>query len=191
MNKNSSIVIIGGVIVAITIIVGLYGFQEKEAEKDSDEEIEIAGYDPTDATMDKKLEEVKNAKDGNYFQPAPGEWIRSGPFEIDRLKYRLGDKVFLRVGELHPDEKGQIAFLKQTNDTHYTVFQTIPFDGQSKAAFNYYTDIKLSVPLQLCTLDDVLGEWTVVFRGTDHPNIKFEVTNEFVPGQEGRFESVC
>ena len=85
-------------------------------------------------------------------------------------------KFFLRIGGLDTNEKGQIAFVKQSNETHYTVYQTIPFDGSKKIEFNYYTDIKLSKVLGLCSVEDILGEWTVVFRGTNYQNLKFEVT---------------
>jgi len=126
------------------------------------------------------------------FNPAPREWQTSGPFQIDRSQYLLGEKVFLVTGNLDTDEKGQVAFLKQTNETHYKVIQTIPFDGTKKPVFNYYTDIKLNRVLGLCSIDDILGEWTVVFRGTNYPNLKFTVINETIPGEEYAFTTpVC
>jgi len=65
----------------------------------------------------------------------------------------------------------------------------MPFDGTQKTAFNYYLDVKLSKTLGICTIEDITrGEWTVVFRGTDHPNIKFKFIDEFIPGEEDSFE---
>jgi hypothetical protein len=50
----------------------------------------------------------------------------------------------------------------------------------------------LNRSLGLCSVDDILGEWTVVFRGTDYPNIKFEIINEILPGEEDSFtKPVC
>ena len=104
----------------------------------------------------------------------------------------IGEKVFLRIGGLNTNEKGQISFLKQSNETHYSVYQTIPFDGNKKHAFNYYTDTKLSKNLGLCTVDDVIGEWTVVFRGTDYENLEFKIIDEILPGEEDSFDiPVC
>ncbi len=89
------------------------------------------------------------------------------------------------------DEKGQIAFLRPLNETHYSVYQTIPFDGAKKPAFNFYIQPALSPVFEICTMDDLVGEWTVVFRGTSHSNLKFEVTNEILPGEEDSYVPVC
>ena len=37
------------------------------------------------------------------FKPLPKEWQSSGPFEIDRSKYAIGEKIFLLVHELKFD----------------------------------------------------------------------------------------
>ena len=49
----------------------------------------------------------------------------------------MGEKVFLRIGGLDQNDKGQLSFLKQPNTTHYPVFTTIPFDGNTNNQFNY------------------------------------------------------
>ena len=48
--------------------------------------------------------------------PPPRVWQSSGPFEIDRTKYLIGEKIFIRIGELDTNEKGQIAFLRPLNE---------------------------------------------------------------------------
>lgn len=142
--------------------------------------------------IDKKLDEIKKKASENSYTPAPREWITSGPFQIDRSEYLMGEKIFIRIGGLDVNEKGQVAFLKQSNETHYTVYQTIPFDGNKKNTFNYYTDIKLNQRLGLCSVDDILGEWEVVFRGTNYPNITFEIVNEILSGEEDSFTTpIC
>ena len=142
--------------------------------------------------IDKKLDEIERKASENYYEPAPREWITSGPFQIDRSKYVIGESVFVTIGGLDPNEKGQIAFLRTLNETHYTVYQTIPFDGEKKNAFNYYVTIRLSQQLGICSIEDMLGEWTVVFRGTNYPNIKFEIIDKMLPGEEDSYEeSVC
>jgi len=184
---------IGIAIIIVGIIVGIITISNQESEiSKSNEEINLENKTSEDLIIDEKLNEIEKNADENYYIPLPREWIESGPFQIDRSKYVLGEKVFLRIGGLDVNEKGQIAFLKQTNETHYTIFQTIPFDGNNKNAFNYYTDIKLSKALGLCSVDDILGEWTVVFRGTNYPNIKFEIINSTLPGEEKIFSTpVC
>jgi len=194
--KYSSVLIVGGIGMVILIAI-LYNNQEPQMIEQEIIESKDLEFNFNDSKMkevldiDKKLDEIEKRADENDFSPAPREWITSGPFQIDRSKYLIGEKIFLRIGALDPHEKGQIAFLKQTNETHYTVFQTIPFDGATKSAFNYYTDIKLISSLGLCSIDDIVGEWTVVFRGTEYKNIKFNILNEILPGEEESFEPVC
>ena len=125
-------------------------------------------------------------------KPKPREWIRSGPFTIDRSEYVLGEKIFVRIGGLEYEEKGQIVFLRPLNNTHYSVYLTIPFDGANKSAFNYYLEPQLSKNRELCTAEDFIGDWRVVFRGTDYPNLEFRITEEILPGEEDDYQiSVC
>ena len=122
------------------------------------------------------------------------DWPTSGPFQIDRSEYYIGEKIFIRINDYDPNEKGQIVFLRPLNDTHYSVFQTIPFDGMNKPAFNFYTEPRLSDlnQVKFVLYEDIIGEWTVVFRGTNYPNINFEVVDEILPGEEDSFEDpVC
>lgn len=125
------------------------------------------------------------------YAPQERVWQRSGPFEIDREEYVLGEKIFVRISELGPSEKGQIAFMRPLNQTHYSVYITIPFDAQNKPEFNYYVDPQVSRTKGICTADDLVGEWAVVFRGTDHPSLKFEITDRVLPGSEEHFAPVC
>lgn len=188
MKKNSSLIIFGVIGIVIILIIGLYTNQDSKINEIKEPE----KYDTGNEIIDEKLYEITKDANANDFKPAPREWITSGPFQIDRSQYLIGEKVFLRIGALEVNEKGQIAFLKLSNETHYTVYQTIPFDGSTKNAFNFYTDIKLSKTLGLCSVDDILGEWTVVFRGTDYSNLKFNIINQTLPGEENLFNSpVC
>jgi len=193
MKKNFSMAIAGGIgITIIILIVLLYNNQEAEITK-IDEPIEIEfGNDISEVPeIQEKLENIEKKADENYYEPPPREWQTSGPFQIDRFKYLIGEKIFLVIGDLGLDEKGQIAFLRPMNITHVAVWQTIPFDGMKKSAFNFYTQPSLTEALQICTVDDLIGDWTVVFRGTDYPNLKFKIINKILPGDEESYVPVC
>ena len=97
----------------------------------------------------------------------------------------------MRIGELSVDEKGQIAFLRPLNSTHYSVYFTIPFDGTDKGTFNYYLQPSLSRNQGFCTVDDFIGDWRVVFRGTNYPNLEFKITEDILPGDKDDYEPVC
>jgi hypothetical protein len=189
MNKG----VIIGVPIAIAIIVGIIAITMMPEGDSNGIEVE--------ATFDKeinpentpevieKLDEIEKIADENQYEVLPREWQTSGPFQLDRSQYALGEKIFLRIGGLDFQEKGQVAVMRPLNDTHYSVYLTIPFDGANKDAFNYYLDPQLSKTRGLCSLDDVLGKWALVFRGTNYSNLNFEMINKTVPGTD--WEPVC
>lgn len=178
-----------GVIIIIVGIIIIYN-QESEITKSIDE-VDFENKTLENQIIDERLDEIeKNAMENNY-SPEPREWITSGPFQIDRSEYRLGEKIFIRIGGLDISEKGQIAFLRPLNETHYSVYQTIPFDGKHKNAFNYYVSPGLSSILPICTAEEIVGDWVVVFRGTEYPNINFKIINQTIPGDEKLFEPIC
>ena len=127
----------------------------------------------------------------NKYYPQEREWQTSGPFQIDRKQYAVGEKIFLIIGGLNANEKGQIAVMRPLNATHYSVYLTIPFDGTVKRDFNNYLEPKISKIRGICSVDDIIGKWVMVFRGTDYPNLYFEITKEkgFVKGTD--IEPVC
>jgi len=44
----------------------------------------------------------------------------------------------------------------------------------------------------ICSKEDLLGNWTVVFQGTDYNNLKFEIVDRYIPGEEENYEKpVC
>lgn len=139
--------------------------------------------------IQKKLDEIEKINLENKYSPKEREWQTSGPFQIDRKQYAIGEKIFLIIGGLNADEKGQITFMRPLNATHYSVYLSIPFDGAAKPEFNYYLEPKLSKASGICSVDDISGKWAVIFRGTDYPNLYFEITKDVVPGTDK--ESVC
>ena len=175
-------------IVGIIVIVN----QEPNVIKDKDAtDIELQSDYDISPKIQERLDDIEKKKLENKYLPEDREWITSGPFQIDRSKYILGEKIFLRIGGLEPDEKGKVVFLRPLNSTHYTVFITIPFDGTDKPAFNYYVEPQLSKTKGYCTVDDFIGDWRVVFRGTDYPNLEFEITKQILPGSESSFQPIC
>ena len=184
--------IIVGIPVAIAIIIGVLTVaamsedsDRMEVEDTFDKEIR-----PEDNPLvEEKLEDIEKIASNSTYEPLPREWQASGPFQIDRSQYSLGEKIFMRIGGLQFQEKGQVAVMRPLNDTHYSVYLTVPFDGAKKEQFNYYLDPQLSKARGLCSVDDVLGKWALVFRGTDYPNLNFEIINKTVPGTD--WDPVC
>ena len=106
MNKNIVIPIAIGIAIIIVGIIVVYN-QESEISKPNDE-INLQNKTSENPIINEKLNEIEEKAEENYFKPAPRDWQTSGPFQIDRIKYLMGEKVFLRIGGLDENEKGQI-----------------------------------------------------------------------------------
>ncbi len=132
--------------------------------------------------IQEKLDEIQKIANETDYKPLPREWITSGPFQLDRSEYAIGEKIFVRISGLEFDAKGEVAVLRALNATHSSVYLTIPFDGAEKAGFNYYVEPQISKINELCSIDDIIGKWSMVFRGTNYPSLDFEITERIVPG---------
>jgi len=187
-----------GVMVGIVAVIGVlsilgivFAFNESETMEVEDTLDRELVPEETTPEVQEKINEIEKINLENEYSPKDREWITSGPFQIDRSEYVLGEKIFLRIGGLGFEEKGEVAFLRPLNSTHYSVYWTIPFDGTDKPAFNYYLQPQLSKKLGYCTVEDFVGDWRVVFRGTDYPNLEFKITEDILPGDEDDYEPVC
>ena len=132
-------------------------------------------------------EEMDNYRDEND----DTKWISSGPFAIDRTEYLLGHKIFLIANELNQNDKGNIKIVKINSDSSEKIFKTYRFDGMKKQSFNIYFSPYLSEINNVCSAEDVIGNYKVIFEGTDYENIKLKIINKYLPGSEYRFEPVC
>jgi len=172
MTRVKTFGIVSGIIVAVVAIISVSVLVPQNNESDLENEIGIEITSP------------------EVYVPPKNEWITSGPFQIDRSWYMLGDAVFLRVHGLSAGEKGEIAFLKLMNETHYQVFTSKKFDGSVSSDFNFYFRPDLSVSLGICTKDDLVGKWKVVFRGVPYESINFEFIDKILPGMEKIYDDV-
>jgi hypothetical protein len=191
MNSKIIIPIIVGIIIAIVGIIAITNQESTTMEVEDTLDKELRSNEEITSQVQEKLDEIEKINLENEYSPKDREWITSGPFQIDRSEYVLGEKIFLRIGGLNYDEKGEAAFLRPLNSTHYSVYLTVPFDGSDKSAFNYYLQPQLTKTRGFCTVDDFIGDWRVVFRGTDYPNLEFKITKDILPGDEKDFVPVC
>ena len=194
MKLNVLVVIAVGIGILAVISVLLISSQESDvAEVEDTLDREIRPVEGEVPEITDKLNEIERVADENKtWKPKDREWQTSGPFQIDRKEYILGEKIFLRVGSLGLDEKGQVAFLRPLNETTYKVYLTVPFDGAKKEGFNYYIEPKPTKFQGICSKDDIIGKWAVVFRGSNYPNLNFEIIDQILPGDDDIFnEVVC
>ncbi|MGY5152466.1 MAG: hypothetical protein ACW9XA_09400 [Candidatus Nitrosopumilus sp. bin_6a] len=191
MNNKIIIPIIIGIVI---IIIGFIGITNQKSDIMEVEDTLNKELDPASEIspeIQEKLENIEKKKLENEYSPKDREWITSGPFQIDRSEYLLGEKIFLRIGGLGLDEIGQVLFLRPLNSTHYENYLSIPFDGSNKPSFNYYLQPQLSKAQKYCVPEDFIGDWKVVFKGTNYPNLEFKITKDILPGDEDDFQPVC
>ena len=185
---NKNIVISISVIIIIAIIAysltQIATIEEENTSylKDSDE---ITGM------LEKiKQDKIKNDNSDDPYKPKDREWIQSGPFLIDRSEYVLGEKIFVNVGNLPENIKGEMIFVKYINSTHHQPYKTIGFDG-SLQQNNFYLGVYPSLSRGFCTADSLIGEWELIFQGVPIESLKFKFVNQILPGMEEYFRPVC
>ena len=142
-------------------------------------------------------EEMDNYRDEND----DTKWISSGPFAIDRTEYLLGHKIFLIAQDVNPNDKGSIKLVKMNeyenikeraeNQGIGKVIKTFSFNGEKSTEFNIYFSLNLSIISDICSVEDIVGNYEIIFEGTNYKNIKLKVLNQYLPGTEVMFEPVC
>ena len=142
--------------------------------------IMIAGalilFSPNDETSKNKIEK---------------KWIKSGPFEIDKDQYNIGEKIFLSTKDILSEDNGSVQFLRPINDTHHKSYIKVPFDGREKTQFNYYFEPQLNQFSGICSMDDIAGNWIVKFVGTEYGDINFKILNQTSSWDDRTFEPIC
>jgi len=131
----------------------------------------------------------------------------SGPFQIEKYQYYLGEKIFMNAVDISADEKGEIVFFRPAPDGVNKVpkeYEGIPgelistkvkyigiqFDGKDKQNFNKYFEPRFNEWKGICSTDDLVGEWVMAFSGTQYEPIHFTVLNYTMPGDTRTFETL-
>ena len=185
--------------VIITIVIVVFSLTQNEIiEKQTSLEIsdssEISNSSEIQSMLDKiKADKIKNDNSYQPYVPTQREWIQSGPFQIDKSEYALGEKIFVNIINLNKNDKGTMIFTKIINSTHVLEYKKMKFDG-SKPQQNFYLGIHLFELKKICTADQLMGDWELRFVN-DYENqfdkLDFKIKNQIIPGQESKYEAVC
>ena len=132
----------------------------------------------------------------------------SGPFQIEKYEYYLGEKIFFNAIDIPIDQKGEIVFFRPELDRSNKKIKEIEgipeeliskkikyigieFNGENKQSFNKFFEPRFSEWNGVCSTKDIVGEWIIVFLGTQYENINFTILNETMPGDTRTFEQIC
>jgi len=156
--------------VGIAIIIGVIGFQ-----------IYDTTYQRTTVEEFKKNQEeglnlIKGIK--NVVHPENPQFLHG--LKINKDKYLVGEKIFFSVQGIPMGLKDAINFYTPEG----ILFIQYPFDGNEKTNFKHYWTPSLSKRLDICDVEQIMGEWTVLFAGLPNEKLHFQVTDEILPGSE-------
>ena len=187
---NNKIIILISLVITITIAIVTFSTTQVEIiEEESKSYIEES--DQIGSVLQKiKEDKIKNDNSENPYKPKEKEWINSGPFFIDRSEYWLGEKTFINIDEVDEGTKGEMVFTKIINNTHSKIYKKIAFDG-SKPQNNFYLGFYPSEFKGFCSTNELVGDWEVIFAGTNFSNLKFKIIDRILPGMEDNYQSVC
>ena len=131
----------------------------------------------------------------------------SGPFQIEKYEYYLGEKIFINAVNIPADASGEMIFFRPAADgvnefpkeyegisgeliSAKVKYMAIQFDGENKQSFNKYFEPRFNEWKGVCSTDDLVGEWVMTFSGTQYKPIHFTVLNYTMPGDTRTFESL-
>ena len=115
-------------------------------------------------------------------------WTYSGPFGIDKTEYNIGEKIFIDVMDIPKEDKGTAVILRQLNATHDIEYLSINFDGSMKNNFNRYFEFKLNQWKGICSVNDLVGDWRIIFLGVEYEELNFRVINQTSSWDDRVFE---
>ena len=172
------------VIIAVAVLLISSTTQDEETYQNTTPGIE----ELLDKVRDTK---IQNEQSDNPFVPITPEWTNaSGPFVIDNDEYWLGQKIFVNISGLEENEKGRInVYTPLTNEKFRILYSSIAFDG-SLIRNNYYFTPSFSPTSGICSEEQLIGEWQIKFKGTQHPDLYFTVIDKKLPGFEQLFNPI-
>jgi len=165
MNRNVLIATVAG----IAIIVGVIGFQ-------MDDTIYRV------STPEEYKKSMGTQSVAHVVYPDNPQLL--GPLQINKDKYLLGENVFVILKDLRPSDKGAVIFLTPEKK----VYDEWGFDGSNREFQKKYFKPQLLKSKNLCEKEQLIGEWTVMFRDYEMSKLYFEVLPDILPNTESHFE---
>jgi len=159
MNKSVGI----AAAVGIVIIIGVIGFQINETTYQR-------------SSVEDYYEDTLSVK--NVVFPENPQFLHG--LKINKDKYLVGEKVFFSVQGIPMGLKDAVNFYTPEGN----LFIQYEFDGNEKSNFKHYWKPSLNKRLDICDVEQLMGEWTVLFAGLPDEKLHFQVTNEILPGSE-------
>jgi len=164
MNRNVSI----ATGVGIAIIIGIIGFQ-----------INDTVYQVSTPEEYKKSMGTQSVAHVVY----PDNPQLLGPLQINKDKYLLGENIYVFLKDLRPQDKGSVQFFTPGG----VLYDTMGFNGEERDFQKKYFKPQLLKSKNLCEKENLVGTWTVMFKGFEEYKLYFEILPDILPEQEHQF----
>jgi len=115
------------------------------------------------------------------------DYVWSGPLGVTQYEHRLGEDVFMVMRGLQPNEKGTVEIFTPLG----VLFKSFEYDGSKKSDFNLYFYPDTSMFSKICTPEELVGIWKVVFTNNAYPTLEFKMSDEYLPGGEASVKTEC
>ena len=85
---------------------------------------------------------------------------------------------------MNPQDKGTVLFLTPNN----IVYDEWGFNGSDREFQKKYFKPQLLKSKELCDKEQLIGEWSVMFKGYEMQKLHFEIVPAILPNQEDQFQ---
>ena len=106
-----------------------------------------------------------------------------GPLQINKDKYLLGENVYVIITDLRPQDKGSVQFFTPGG----ILYDEMGFNGEVRDFQKKYFKPQLLKSKNLCEKEQLIGTWTVMFKGYDMAKLYFEMTPNILPNMEYQY----
>ena len=106
-----------------------------------------------------------------------------GPLQINKDKYLLGENVYVVLKDLRPQDKGTVQFFTPGG----ILYDEMGFNGENKDFQKKYFKPGLLKSKNLCEKEQLVGTWTVMFRGYEQAKLYFQMMPDILPNQENHY----
>ena len=106
-----------------------------------------------------------------------------GPLQINKDKYLLGENVYVILKDLRPQDKGTVQFFTPGG----ILYDEMGFNGENKDFHKKYFKPGLLKSKNLCEKEQLVGTWTVMFRGYEQAKLYFQMMPDILPNQENHY----
>ena len=96
---------------------------------------------------------------------------------------RINCNVYVILKDLRPQDKGSVQFFTPGG----ILYDEMGFNGENRDFQKKYFKPGLLKAKNLCEREDLVGTWTVMFRGYEEAKLYFQMMPDILPNQESHF----